>query len=477
MISRFFIDRPVLANVLALVFVLIGLVALIQLPNAQYPNVVPPTVQVTTRYPGASAKTLVDTVALPLEQSVNGVENMLYMQSTNAADGTYTLTVTFAIGTDPDMAQILVENRVSAALSSLPQEVQIQGVTTRKKSTSILEFVSLVSPDSRFDSLFLSNYAVINVQNELERLNGVGDVSVLGAGQYAMRIWMDPNLLQARGLTPQDVINVIQQQSQEVAAGAVGAPPAPKGQNFQYTLDLKGRLDNPSEFENIIVKVDPQYGGRITRIRDIGHAELGAQTYSETFVLDGRPATGIAISLLPNANAVAVADEVKAKMDELAKAFPPGLAYVTPYDTTKFVKAAISEVYWTLIEAAVLVLIVILAFLQDWRAMLVPATTVPVTIIGAFAAMAALGFSINLATLFAIVLAIGVVVDDAIVIVEGVSRYVEQGVPGREAAAKAMEELLGPVIGITLVLMAVFIPAALLPGLTGQLYRQFALVI
>jgi hydrophobic/amphiphilic exporter-1 (mainly G- bacteria), HAE1 family len=477
MISRFFIGRPVLANVLALVFVLIGFVSLIQLPTAQYPNVVPPTVQVSTRYPGASAKTLIDSVALPIEQNVNGVENMLYMQSTSASDGTYVLTVTFAIGTDADKAQILVQNRVAAAISSLPLQVQVQGVTTAKKSTSILEFVALVSPDSRFDNLFLSNYAVINVQNELARLNGIGDVSILGAGQYAMRIWMDPNLLQARGLTPQDVISVIQQQSQEVAAGAVGAPPAPNGQAFQYTLDLKGRLDDPAEFENIVIKVDASNGGRITRIRDIGHAELGAQTYSESFILDGKPAAGIAISILPDANAVAVATEVKDKMDELAKSFPEGLAYVTPYDTTKFVKAAISEVYLTLIEAAVLVLIVILVFLQDWRAMLIPATTVPVTIIGAFAAMAALGFSVNLATLFAIVLAIGIVVDDAIVIVEGVSRYVEQGVPGREAAGRAMDELIGPVIGITLVLMSVFIPAAFLPGLTGQLYRQFALVI
>ncbi len=395
-ISRFFIERPVLANVLALVFVVIGLVALVNLPSSQYPNVVPPTVQVTTRYPGASAMTLVNTVALPIEQNVNGVENMIYMQSTNASDGTYSLIVTFAIGTNPDEDEILVQNRVSAAISSLPAEVQLQGVTTKKQSTSILEFVGLVSPDSRFDSLFLSNYAVINVQDELRRLPGVGDVSVLGAGQYAMRIWLDPNLLQARGLTPQDVINVIQQQSQEVAAGQIGAPPAPKGQDFQYTLDLKGRLDDPREFENIIVKVDSANGGRITRVRDVGHAELGAQTYSELFNLDGRPAAGIAVSLLPEANAIAVSNEVKAKMDELAKAFPQGLAYVVPYDTTKFVKAAISEVYRTLIEAAILVLIVILVFLQDWRAMLVPATTVPVTIIGAFAAMAALGFSINL---------------------------------------------------------------------------------
>jgi hydrophobic/amphiphilic exporter-1 (mainly G- bacteria), HAE1 family len=477
MISRFFIDRPVLANVLALVFVLIGLVSLFQLPSAQYPNVVPPTVQVTTRYPGASAATVVNTVALPIEQQVNGVENMLYMESTSADDGTYTLVVTFAIGTDPDKAQILVENQVASALSSLPQQVQAQGVTTAKKSTSILEFVTLASPDGRFDSLFLANYAVINVQNELARLDGVGSVTIFGAGQYAMRIWMNPDLLQARALTPQDVISAVQQQSQEVAAGQVGAPPAPKGQDFQYTLNLKGRLDDPAEFENIVVKVDNSNGGQITRIRDIGRVELGAQTYSQSFNLDGRPAAGIGISLLPNANAIAVADRVKAKMEELAKSFPAGLTYATPYDTTTFVKAAINEVYVTLIEAGILVLIVILVFLQDWRAMLVPATTVPVTIIGAFAAMAALGFTINLATLFAIVLAIGIVVDDAIVIVEGVSRYVEQGVPGREAAGRAMDELTGPVIGITLVLMSVFVPAAFLPGLTGQLYRQFALVI
>jgi hydrophobic/amphiphilic exporter-1 (mainly G- bacteria), HAE1 family len=477
MISRFFIDRPVLANVLALVFVLVGLVALLQLPSAQYPNVVPPTIQVSTRYAGATAKTMIDTVALPIEQSVNGVEGMLYMQSTSASDGTYTLTVTFAIGTDPDKAQILVQNQVSAALASLPPAVQAQGVTTAKRSSSILEFVTLVSPDSRFDGLFLTNYAVISVQNELARLKGVGAVTVFGAGQYAMRIWMNPDLLQARSLTPQDVINAIQEQSQEVAAGQVGAPPAPKGQDFQYSLDLKGRLDDAAEFENIIVKSDLANGGQITRIRDIGRVELGAQTYSQSFNLDGRPAAGVAISLLPDANAIAVAEEVNVKMAELAKSFPEGLVYQTPYDTTKFVKAAIREVYVTLIEAGVLVLIVILVFLQDWRAMLVPATTVPVTIIGAFAAMAALGFTINLVTLFAIVLAIGIVVDDAIVIVEGVSRYVEEGIPGREAAGRAMDDLIGPVIGITLVLMSVFIPAAFMPGLTGQLYRQFALVI
>ncbi|MGA2894978.1 MAG: efflux RND transporter permease subunit [Xanthobacteraceae bacterium] len=477
MIPRFFIDRPVLANVLAMVIVLIGLVALLQLPTAEYPNVVPPTIQVTTLYPGATAKTLVDTVALPIEQQVNGVEDMLYMQSTSASDGTYNLIVTFAIGTDPDKAQILVQNQVSAALASLPPVVQSEGVTTEKKSSSILEFVALVSPDSRFDNLFLSNYAVISVQNELARLKGVGAVTIFGAGQYAMRIWMNPNLLQTRGLTPQDVISAIQEQSQQVTAGQVGAPPAPKGQDFQYSLDIKGRLDDVAEFENIVVKAADTNGGQITRIRDIGRVELGAQTYSESFNLDGRPAAGIGISLLPDANAISVAKAVHAKMDELAKSFPPGVSYVTPYDTTKFVKAAIGEVYLTLFEAGILVLIVILVFLQDWRAMLVPATTVPVTLIGAFAAMAALGFSVNLATLFAIVLAIGIVVDDAIVIVEGVSRYVEEGIPGREAAGRAMDDLTGPVIGITLVLMSVFVPAAFMPGLTGQLYRQFALVI
>lgn len=477
MISRFFIERPVLANVLALVFVLIGAVALFQLPVAQYPNVVPPTVQVTTRFPGASANTLVDTVALPIEQQVNGVQDMLYMQSTSASDGTYSLTVTFAIGTDPDQAQVLVQNRVAIAMSSLPEAVQIQGVSTQKKSTAILGFVSLTSPDSRYDSLFLSNYAVINLQNELARLPGVGNVTVFGAGQYAMRIWMDPNLLQARGLTPQDIVNVVQQQSQEVTAGQIGIPPVPQGQTFQYTLNINGRLNDAVDYENIIVKVDGADGGRVTRIRDIGRVELGAQTYSQTFMQNGRPAAGIGISQLPEANAIAVAQAVDVKMAELAKAFPPGLEYHLPFDTTKFVKASINEVYVTLIEAGVLVLIVILLFLQDWRAMLVPATTVPVTIIGAFAAMAAMGFTVNLSTLFAIVLAIGIVVDDAIVIVEGVARHIEAGMSGRKAAEKAMDELLGPVIGITLVLMAVFIPAAFLPGLTGQLYRQFALVI
>ncbi|MCJ8142642.1 multidrug efflux RND transporter permease subunit [Ancylobacter sp. A5.8] len=477
MISRFFIERPVLSNVLALVFVLIGTVALLNLPVAQYPNVVPPTVQVTTLYPGASARTLVDTVALPIEQQVNGVEGMLYMQSTSASDGTYTLTITFAIGTDPDFAQVLVQNRVAIAMSSLPQAVQVQGVTTQKKSTSILQFVTLYSPDGRYDSLFLANYGVINLQDEIARLNGVGNVSVFGAGQYAMRVWLNPDQLQARGLTPQQVIDSIQQESQEVASGMIGMPPMPKGQDFQFTLNIAGRLDEAADFENIIVKVDNANGGQITRVRDVGRVELGAQTYSQKFTFNGQPAAALGIYQLPEANSLQVAQEVRNKMAQLAKNFPPGLAYQVPFDTTVFVNASVTEVYKTLFEAGILVLVVILVFLQDWRATLVPATTVPVTIIGSFAAMSAMGFTVNLSTLFAIVLAIGIVVDDAIVIVEGVARHIERGLPGRAAAEKAMDELLGPIIGITLVLMSVFIPAAFMPGLTGQLYQQFALVI
>ncbi|MFG1413670.1 efflux RND transporter permease subunit [Xanthobacter sp. VTT E-85241] len=477
MISRFFIERPVLANVLALLFVLIGAVCLIRLPVAQYPNIVPPTVTVTTSYPGASAKTIVDTVALPIEQQVNGVQDMLYMQSWAASDGTYTLVVTFAIGTDPNMAQVLVQNRVSIALASLPSAVSTQGVTVLQKGTSILEFVALTSPDGRYDGLFLSNYAAIYVQNELARLSGVGNVLIFGAGDYAMRVWMDPDKMQSVGLTPSDVVNAIKGQSQEVTAGQVGMPPTPAGTNFQYTVNIQGRLNDVPDYENIIVKVDNQDGGRILRVKDIGRVELGAQSYSKTFMLDNKPATGIAIFQLPDANALDVAAAVKAKMEQLKTSFPEGVAYTVPFDTTLFVAASIGEVYKTLYEAGILVLVVIILFLQDWRATLVPATTVPVTIIGAFAAMAAMGFTINLSTLFALILAIGIVVDDAIVIVEGVARHIEEGMEGQPAAEKAMDELFGPVIGITLVLMSVFLPASFIPGLTGEMFKQFALVI
>ncbi|WP_448040590.1 efflux RND transporter permease subunit [Bradyrhizobium liaoningense] len=477
MFSRFFIERPVLSNTLAFLIVLVGALALASLPVSQYPNVVPPTVSVTATYPGASARTVMDTVALPVEQQVNGVDHMIYMQSTSASDGSYSLVVTFDIGTDPDTAQVLVQNRVSLASAQLPSAVSTQGLNVQKKQTSILQFINLYSPEGRYDNLFLANYATIHLQNELARVPGVGNVTVLGSGSYAMRIWLDPGRLQAFGLTPSDVTSAIQQQSNEVTAGLVGAPPTPDTVNFQYVLNVTGRFSEAAEFENIVVKVASGEGGRIVRIRDIGRIELGAASYGQTATLNGRPSAAIAISQLSGANALTIAESVKSKMDELSKSFPSGLAYKVSFDSTKFITASVREVYETLVIAAGLVLIVILAFLQDWRAMLVPATTVPVTIIGAFAAMSLLGFTVNTTSLFALVLAIGIVVDDAIVIVEGVARHLDAGKSSREAAVKAMSELFGPVIGITLVLMAVFLPAATLSGLTGKMYQQFALVI
>jgi HAE1 family hydrophobic/amphiphilic exporter-1 len=474
MIAKFFIERPVLANVLAILFVLLGGVSLFTLPIAQLPDVVPPTVQVTTRYPGASATDIMNTVALPIEQQVNGVQGMLYMQSNSASDGSYSLVVTFAIGTDLNFAQVLVQNRVASAMAALPQAVQAQGVVVQQKSTAILGIVTLTAADGQYDGLYLSNYAAINLQQEMARLPGVGNVTVFGAGQYAMRIWLNPALMQARGLTVNDVTSALQQQNAQVTAGQIGAPPA-TGQDFQYTLNVAGRLTDAASFENVVVKTGAN--GALTRVRDVGRVELGAQTYGQAFTSNGKPAAGIAVFQSPGANALTVMREVRAKMTELSRAFPQGIEYAIPFDTTKFVSASVDEVYKTLIEAGVLVLIVILVFLQDIRATLVPATTVPVTIIGAFAAMAALGFTINLSTLFAIVLAIGIVVDDAIVVVEGAAHYVEAGLSSHDAAIQAMRELFGPIIGITLVLMSVFIPAAFLPGLTGRLYAQFALVI
>ncbi len=475
MFSKFFIERPVLANVIAILMVVIGAVALLRLPVAQYPDVVPPTVQVTTRYPGASARTVIDTVALPIEQQVNGIEDMLYMQSYAGADGTYALTVTFKIGTDLNFAQVLVQNRVAAATASLPQSVQAQGVVVQKKSTAILQIITFTSPDNRFDSLYMSNYATIRLKDEISRLPGVGNTVVFGAGQYAMRIWLDPERMYARGLNAQDVIQALQQQSEQVAAGQIGMPPAPDNTAFQYTLNVTGRLDDVEQFANVIVKTGSS--GEVTRVKDVGRVELGAQTYGQIFKLDGNASAGLAIFQSPGANALDTAAGVAAKMKQLAADFPQGLTYAIPFDTTVFVRQSINEVYKTLIEAAILVLIVILVFLQDWRAMLIPATTVPVTIIGAFAAMAALGFTVNLSTLFAIVLAIGIVVDDAIVVVEGAAHNIEKGMSAHDAAIEAMRVLFGPIVGITLVLMAVFLPASFLPGLTGRMYQQFALVI
>jgi len=475
--SKFFIEHPVLANVLAIVLVLIGAISVFRLPVAQYPNIVPPTVQVTTRYPGASAQTVIDTVALPIELQVNGVPGMIYMESTSAYDGTYTLTVSFEIGSDPNSDQVLVQNRVQNSMAQLPQQVQAQGVSIRAKSASIMEFVTLDSPDGRYSALYMWNYATINLVNELARLPGVGNVTVMGAGQYSMRIWLDPQKLFSFGLQPSDVISAVRQQSQNVAAGQVGMPPAPREQQFQYTVDILSRYNDPGQFADIVVKDQTAQGGRLVRIKDVGRIEMGAQTYSQDFKLDGKPAAGIAIYQTPGANSLQVDAEVRAKMGELSRRFPVGLHYSIPYNTTVFINESINGVYTTLWQAGVLVLIVILVFLQSFRATLVPATTVPVTIIGAFAGMAALGYTVNLSTLFALILAIGLVVDDAIVIVEGVSKYIEQGMSSHDAAIKAMDELLGPIIGITLVLMAVFLPASFVPGLSGQMFAQFALVI
>jgi hydrophobic/amphiphilic exporter-1 (mainly G- bacteria), HAE1 family len=477
MFAKFFIERPVLANVLALVIMLLGGVAVFTLPVAQYPPITPPTVQVTTTFPGASARTLVETVALPIEQQVNGVEKMLYMQSTCTSDGRYTLIVTFDVGTDLDFATVLVQNRVAAAMAQLPPAVQQQGVVTKKKSTAILQIVTLTSTNKAHDALFLSNFGTIQLRDRLARLPGVGDVMVFGIGQYSMRIWLDPELMQQRSLMPKDIINAIQKQNAQIAAGQVGMPPTPAGQDFQLTVNVESALTEADQFEQIIIKSSPENGGQITRIRDVGRVELGAQMYGQFFKMDGNPAGGIAIYQLPEANALDTAKAVQAAMAQYSRSFPKGLTHQIPFDVTKFVRESVNEVYRTLYEAGILVLLVIMIFLQDWRATLVPATTVPVTIIGAFAGMALLGFTINLLTLFAIVLAIGIVVDDAIVVVEGAAKHIERGQAPKQASIDAMRELFGPIIGITLVLMSVFLPPAFMPGITGQMYRQFALVI
>jgi len=474
MLSKFFIDRPVFANVIAIITMILGGVALYYLPVEQYPKITPPTVQVTTVYPGANAQVVADTVAAPIEQQVNGVEGMLYMSSNCSADGAYALTVTFDIGVDLDTAQVLVQNRVAIAEPLLPEEVRRQGLAVKKQSTDIILVISLISPDKTFDSLFMANYATLRLRDELSRVSGVGDVAVRGGSDYSMRVWLDPERLSARNLTTQDVIAALRDQNVQVAAGQMGQEPVPRDQLLQFPIMAMGRLSDPEQFERIIVK---KQAGRITYLRDVARVELGSQSYDSFSVRSGTPAVSILIYQLPGANALEVSENVRTAIERLAEDFPAGLEYTIPFDTTKFVEAGVEGVYHTLIEAGVLVLLVILVFLPDWRAVLVPATTVPVTIIGAFAVMPLLGFTVNFLTLFGLVLAIGIVVDDAIVIVENAAHHIEQGLKPRDAAIKAMEEMTGPVISITLVLSAVFLPAAFLGGITGQLYRQFALTI
>ncbi len=477
MISRFFIERPIFANVIAIVTIILGLVSFYNLPVAQYPPIVPPTIQIAARYPGASAEVVAATVGIPIEQAVNGVEGSIYMSSTSTSDGSYTLTITFDVGTNLNTAVSLVQNMVAGANAQLPAAVQQQGVTVLKVSTDILLVVSLYSETDKFDPSFLSNYAVINLKNPLGRLPGVGQVRVVGAGPYSMRVWLNPNKLHDYNLTTLDVVRAIQSQNVQVVAGQLGGPPVPPEQVHQFTVNALGRLQSRAQFEDIIVKSPRGQSAQIVRVKDVARVELSQQSFSTFAAMRGHPAAQVILYSLPGANALEVAASIRRAMVEMSKQFPEGLTYNTHYDTTKFVQQAISTVYETLFEAAILVLIVIIIFLQNWRAMLVPATTVPVTIIGTFAAMLLMGFGINLLTLFALILSIGIVVDDAIVIVENASYHIEQGLPPKEATIRAMQEMTGPVMGITAVLTAVFLPAAFLPGLTGPLFRQFALVI
>src|SRR5215467_11255477 len=477
MISAFFIERPIFANVIALVTILIGAVCLYILPVAQYPEIAPPTIQVTARYPGASAEVVAATVGVPIEQAINGVEGSIYMSSASASDGTYTLTVTFDVGTDLDTSLSLVQNAANSALSQLPGGTQAQGIGVRKVSPNILLVASLYSDDERYEEIFLSNYALINLQNPLARLPGVGQVRIFGAGPYSMRVWLDPRRLQNFGLTTGDVLAAIQGQNVQVVAGQLGAPPVPEAQPFQFTINALGRLSDARQFQDIIVKNATGTAPQVVRLRDVARVDLSQQSFSNFSRFTGHKSAQIVMFTLPGANAIKVADEVYKAMAEMSKQFPEGMKYAIRYDTTLFVREAIRAVWETLFIAGVLVLVVILLFLQSLRAMLVPATTVPVTIIGAFIAMAGLGFTVNLMTLFALILAIGIVVDDAIIIVENSAHYIETGMSPKEATLRAMRELTGPVIGITLALVAVFLPAAFLPGITGQIFRQFALVI
>jgi multidrug efflux pump len=481
--ARFFVDHPVFAWVVSIVIVIAGLACLAKLPIAQYPPIVPPTVQVTASYPGASAQTLADTVAQPIEEQVNGVEGMIYMSSTCTNNGQYTLIVSFDVGTDIHTALMLVQVRTQLAMPQLPSTVQSQGVNVQMKSPNILLTVNLYSPDNRFDSLYLSNYAQINLFDELSRIKGVGLVTVLGQRQYSMRAWLDPQKLSSLDLTAGEVIQAIREQNVDVAAGNIGQQPVPQGQNYQLVLNTLGRLTTPEQFGKIVVKVGQQ--GRIVHLRDVARVELGAQNSDLDCVLsettDGAvkhyPSVGMAIFQLPQANALDVAEAVIKKMDTLKKRFPAGLDYGIPYDTTPFIRQSVGNVLTTIWVAAILVIIVVLIFLQDWRALLLPMIDIIVSLIGTFAVMALLGFSLNNLSLFGLVLAVGIVVDDSIVVVENIERWMGKGLPARDATLKAMAEITGPIIGVTLVLSSVFIPTAFMPGLTGQFFQQFALTI
>ncbi len=472
----FFINRPVLATVVAILITLIGGISIPILPIAQFPEISPPTVNVSATFTGASAEVVEETVTIPIEEQVNGVEGMTYMQSYSSNDGTMSLNVTFEIGYDLDIAAVDVQNRVQLATPRVPQEVSQYGISVDKQSTSLILAVNMISPDGTRDDLFLSNYIDIHISDVLKRIPGVGNITIWGQREYSMRVWMDPDKLASLGLTATDVTNAISEQNTQVAAGSIGEPPVPEGQQFQYTITTLGRLENVEQFEDIIVVANPD--GSVVRISDIGRVDLGAENYETSATLDGGQTVGIGIYQLPGANALNVATEIRAKMEDLKEDFPSGVDYAIIYDTTKFVTASISEVIITLFEAFILVFIVVFVFLQNFRATLIPAITIPVSLIGTFALINALGFSINTLTLFGLVLAIGLVVDDAIVVVENVSRLIdEEGVSSKEATSAAMKEVTSPIVATSLVLMAVFVPVSFMPGITGQLYRQFALTI
>lgn len=476
MISKFFIDRPVFAAVISIVIILAGLSAMKALPVAQYPQILPPQVSVSASYPGASAQVIAETVAAPLEQEINGVEGMIYQLSNSAASGAMSLSVYFEVGRDPDQATIDVNNRVQAALAKLPEEVRRQGVKVEKKSSDILQVVTLYSPDNSKDPIFISNYALINVIDELKRLPGVGDVSQFGSKDYSMRIWLRPDKLAQYDLTPTDVVNAIREQNSQFAAGSFGQQPLQTPQDFTYTVTTQGRFTDPKEFESVILRSDAT--GASLLLKDVARIELGAQDYALVTSLNGQQNAAFGVYLQPGANALDTAEAVQSTLERLSKRFPEGITYKIPYDTTKFVKVSIEEVIHTFAEALVLVVLVVFIFLQNWRATLIPVLAIPVSLVGTFAGMYALGFSINLLTLFGLVLAIGIVVDDAIVVIENVERVMRtKKLAAREAAIEAMEEVTGPIIAIVLVLCAVFVPVGFLGGLAGEMYKQFAITI
>ncbi|KWH45162.1 efflux RND transporter permease subunit [Burkholderia stagnalis] len=474
-VSKFFIDRPIFAGVLSVGILLAGIIAIFLLPVSEYPEIVPPSVIVKAQYPGANPKVIAETVASPLEEQINGVEDMLYMQSQTNSDGNLTLTVTFKLGTDPDKATQLVQNRVNQALPRLPEDVQRLGVTTVKSSPSITMIVHLISPDNRYDTTYLRNYALINVKDRLSRIRGVGEVQLWGAGDYSMRVWLDPQKVAQRGLTAADVVRAIREQNVQVAAGVVGGSPSLADTPLQLSVNARGRLQTEDEFGDIVVKTAPD--GGVTHLRDIARTQLGASNYGLRALLDNESAVAMPVFQLPGANALQVAEAVRAEMDDLKHDFPAGVDYKIVYDQTLYMRSSIEAVVHTLVEAIVLVALVVIVFLQTWRASIIPLIAVPVSIVGTFALLLAFGYSINTLSLFGMVLAIGIVVDDAIVVVENVERNIESGMTARDATYKAMQEVSGPIIAIALTLVAVFVPLAFMSGLTGQFYKQFAMTI